>query len=120
MIFIGALFLFSTCDKADQLESHVDIADFLLRCLEKERQQVEAELSRRYPGKRINSVPSATMTQYNAPGGNHTPLDRLIVDCTQEHTKVMTILGKIEGILGHPVSTFPFTIPCYLMYFFIL
>ncbi|CAG0917817.1 unnamed protein product [Notodromas monacha] len=91
------------CLRADQLETVVETADYLLKALENQRKNVEAELAMRFPGRRICTVPTVNPMQYCAPGGNYTPLDKLILACSIEHTKVMTIIGKIEGFLGHPV-----------------
>ncbi|CAK9303485.1 unnamed protein product [Gordionus sp. m RMFG-2023] len=65
------------------------------KCLEKERKKCEAELARTYPGRNLCSNNTALVPHLSS---NPSRVDRMIVDHWKEHSKVVTLLGKIDGL----------------------
>ncbi|XP_072020440.1 uncharacterized protein [Amphiura filiformis] len=78
-----------------RLHLQLDECCIHVKRLEEERKKTEYELAQMHPGKRISS--SNTIQAPQLPD-NPSQVDRIIVDVYKEHSRLVTLMSKIEGL----------------------
>lgn len=79
------------------LQNKVDICTEQYRHLEKERKKTEAELAKHNLGKKISSSNNLPIPRL-PPAPSR--VDRLVVDFFREHARVVTLIGRMEQLMG--------------------
>ncbi|KAF6040051.1 hypothetical protein EB796_001620 [Bugula neritina] len=82
---------------ANDLHIKLEDAYDQFKSMEKERKKFEGEMARQNPGKKVCSNNNAILPRLPA---NPSRVDRLIVDSLKEHSKVVTLLEKMESLNG--------------------
>ncbi|XP_072946236.1 uncharacterized protein [Epargyreus clarus] len=85
----------STASSASVLHARLDASYEQWKQLERERKRTEARLALAYPGRAVsssNSIPVPRLSQCPS------RLERIAVDMYREHTKVVTLMGKMETL----------------------
>ncbi|CAG2102194.1 unnamed protein product [Medioppia subpectinata] len=84
-----------------KLNYYLDKTYDQFRHLEKERKKIECELIQAFVGKKISSANNFPIQRLPQ---NASKIDRIIVDMTREHAKVVTIVAKMEQLKDRELS----------------
>ncbi|XP_054162284.1 meiosis-specific coiled-coil domain-containing protein MEIOC-like [Oppia nitens] len=88
-------------ESTNQLQYELDKCYEQLKHLEKDRKKIECQLNEAFVGHRISSANNIPIQRMPP---NATKIDKIITDMSREHAKVITIVYKMEQLMGRELA----------------